>query len=823
MGDKLQWQPNAARNALQLHRELEAVWRNPPGWRGWLTSSSHNDLGLRFMLTAFFFFAVAGLLSMLIRAQLATRDGQFLSVEQYNQIFTMHGTLMMFMFATPMFSGLASYFLPRMLGTRDTAFPRLTALGWWCYLLGGVILLAALVGGVAPNGGWFMYTPLSSKTYSPGVNADIWLLGITFVEVSALAAAVDMTVSILRLRGPGMRLIEMPLMAWYLLGTSVMMLVGFPPLILGSLLLELERAFNWPFFDPLRGGDSLLWQHLFWLFGHPEVYIVFLPAAGVISTILPVMARTRILGYGAIVGAVLALVFLSFGLWVHHMFAVGIPHMALAFFSAASALVAVPTAVQIFLWIGTLWKGQPRMELPMLYLMGFFITFVMGGLTGVMLAIVPFNWQAHDTAFVTAHLHYVLVGGFVFPIMAGVVYWMPMISGRQPIAHLSRLAFWVILVGFHGTFFLMHLTGLLGMPRRVPGYPNNPEWEWLNLSSSFFGFVMTMGFALFVLSLVLQRLYGRVAPHNPWQAPGLEWQIPRFKPLYNFASLPLPEQQGLQAARGEGALPGAPRGQREVLAVDVITGTPQYVVMLPGNTFLPLYTACTIAVFVLMLLFGWYAAAAVALAGVIAICWCWGAPALPQKDWGLVPVLPGLKLPVHVNVPKNLSHTGLSCLLVADGSMYASFLFGIGFLSVIAPNWPPPDSSLATVHAVVGLVVVALLGGNMFWSRQPAGPRALAGAATGGVALLLLVWLATQLDDPTQHARSALYAFALAYVVAHTLVGTLLAARSYIQSRTGYLGAGLAGAQPVWHLWQVYTFITALLLWGVVLLQQWIS
>ncbi|MBQ0131280.1 MAG: cbb3-type cytochrome c oxidase subunit I, partial [Comamonas sp.] len=405
-------QPNPPRNALALHRELQAVWGNPPGWRGWITTSSHSMLGMRFMLTAFFFFGVAGLLSMLIRAQLATRNGAFLSVDQYNQIFTMHGTLMMFMFATPMFTGLASYLLPRMLGTRDTAYPRLSALGWWCYVLGGLILLAALVGGVAPDGGWFMYTPLSSKTYSPGVNADVWLLGITFVEVSAIAAAVDFTVSILRLRAPGMKLIDMPLMAWYLLGAAAMMLVGFPPLILGSLLLELERAFGWPFFDPLRGGDALLWQHLFWLFGHPEVYIVFLPAAGVISTVLPVMARTRIVGYGAIVGAILALVFLSFGLWVHHMFAVGIPHMALAFFSAASALVAVPTAVQIFLWIGTLWRGHPQMHLPMLYLMGFFATFVMGGLTGVMLAIVPFNWQAHDTAFVTAHLHYVLVGGF---------------------------------------------------------------------------------------------------------------------------------------------------------------------------------------------------------------------------------------------------------------------------------------------------------------------------------------------------------------------------------------------------------------------------
>lgn len=816
-------QPNPPQNALALHRELDAVWRNPPGWRGWLSSSSHLHLGMRFMLTAFFFFAVAGLLSMLIRAQLATRNGAFLSVDQYNQIFTMHGTLMMFLFATPMLTGMASYFLPRMLGTRDSAYPRLSALGWWCYLFGGLILLAALLGGVAPDGGWFMYTPLSSRAYSPGVNADVWLLGITFVEVSAIAAAIDITVSILRLRAPGMKLIEMPLMAWYLLGTAVMMLVGFPPLILGSLLLELERAFDWPFFDPLRGGDSLLWQHLFWLFGHPEVYIIFLPAAGIISTVLPVMARTRIVGYGAIVAAILALVFLSFGLWVHHMFAVGIPHMALAFFSAASALVAVPTAVQIFLWIGTLWRGHPQMHLPMLYLMGFFATFVMGGLTGVMLAIVPFNWQAHDTAFVTAHLHYVLIGGFVFPLMAGVVYWMPLISGRQPVANLGKWAFWILFVGFHGTFFLMHLTGLLGMPRRIAAYPLNPEWEWLNLISSFFGFVMTMGFALFALSLVLQYRFGARSTRNPWGAEGREWQVPRFQPLYNFASLPLVQQDGLAAARGEGALPGAPRGERELLVVDMVSGAPRYVLMVPGSTLLPLFTALVIGCFVLLLLMGHYAWSVVGLAGIFVMGWRWGAPVLPTKDWGLVSVLPHVQLPLHFDVAKNIAHSGVATLLVANGSMYASFLFGIGFLSVIAPNWPPPASGLGMVQAALALAVIALLACVSVLARGISGRRALLGSILGALALGLIAVLASGLDDPARHARAALYAFALGYVAVHTLIGSLLAAHAYQQSKDGRLTAHRAGVQPVWLLWQNYTFITALILLCVVALQQWAS
>ncbi|RZA24629.1 MAG: cytochrome ubiquinol oxidase subunit I, partial [Proteobacteria bacterium] len=434
-------------SALRRHYELNRIWRAPKGWRGTLVSVNHSDIGKRFILAAFAFFAIGGTLAMLIRAQLATPGSAFVGPAIYNQLFTMHGTIMMFLFAIPMFEGLALYMLPKLLGSRDMAFPRLSAYGWWCYLFGGTIMIVALVCGVAPDGGWFMYTPLSSKTFTPGINADVWLLGITFVEISAVAAAIEITVSILKLRAPGMRLNHMPLFAWYMLVTALMMIVAFPPLILGSILLEVERAFDWPFFDSTRGGSPMLWQHLFWLFGHPEVYIIFLPAAGVVSTVLPVMARTTILGYSWIVSALLALAFLSFGLWVHHMFTTGIPHMALGFFSAASALVAVPTALQIFAWIGTLWNGRPELKLPMLYLLGFFLVFVLGGLTGVMLAMVPFDWQAHDSYFVVAHLHYVLVGGFIFPMLAGAYYWLPHFTGRARVPRLGEAAFWLILVG----------------------------------------------------------------------------------------------------------------------------------------------------------------------------------------------------------------------------------------------------------------------------------------------------------------------------------------------------------------------------------------
>ncbi|MBJ2149790.1 cytochrome c oxidase subunit I [Paracoccus sp. IB05] len=805
--------PNPPQRALRLHRELDRVWGRPAGWRGILTSVNHSELGLRFMVTAFVFFAIAGCLAMLIRAQLATPGGAFLDTALYNQFFTMHGSLMMFLFAIPMLEGLGMYLLPKMLGSRDLAFPRLSALGWWCYLFGGLIILSALVAGVAPDGGWFMYTPLSSKTYSPGINADVWLLGVTFVEISALAAAVEITVTILRMRAPRMKLTEMPLFAWYMLGTSAMMLVGFPPLILASMLLEIERAFDWPFFDVTRGGDPLLWQHLFWLFGHPEVYIIFLPAAGAISTILPVMCRTKIMGYGAIVAAVLGLVFLSFGLWVHHMFTVGIPHMALAFFSAASALVAVPTAVQIFAWIGTIWQGRPEMRLPMLHLMGFFSTFVMGGLTGVMLAIVPFNWQAHDTAFVTAHLHYVLIGGFVFPMMAAAVYWMPLFTGRAAVRGLGPTAFWLILIGFHGTFFIMHLTGLLGMPRRIDVYPDNSEWIWTNLVSSFFGFVMAAGFALFALDLLLQILFGERTRRDPWQADTLEWAMPMPAPSYNIASLPFPGQSALQLARGEGLLPGAPRGRRETLVVDAISGAPRHIAVLPGNSALPIVTAAVIGGFVLLMLFGFYPLAPFGLAAIGVTVWQWHKFMGSQSDEPPIEAAPGVSLPVNHSVPDGLARTGLTCLLIANGTFFTCYLFAVGFLSVIAPGWPAPESTIGTLPAgtlaaVLILILIAASGLARFplaTGSTVALPLLLLGlGVTGGLAMLL--------DDPTRHARDALRAAGLGYVALHCAIAALFALLCLVQRRDGRLAEGRVAAWPIWRAWQDFTLATTLIL-----------
>ncbi|MDO5630624.1 MAG: cytochrome c oxidase subunit I [Paracoccus sp. (in: a-proteobacteria)] len=810
---------------------MDRVWRDLPGWRGFFTSVNHTTIGLRFMMTAFVFFAIGGVLAMLIRAQLATRQGAFLDTDLYNQIFTMHGSIMMFLFAIPMLEGLALWLLPKILGTRDMAFPRLSTLGYFCYLFGGSVIVLSLLFGAAPDGGWFMYVPLSGRTYTPGINADVWLLGVTFVEISAVAAAVEITVTILRCRAPGMALTKMPLMGWYLLGTSVMMLVGFPPLILGSILLEVERAFDWPFFDVARGGDPLLWQHLFWLFGHPEVYIIFLPAAGALSTIIPVLSRTTILGYGAIVAAVIGLVFLSFGLWVHHMFTVGIPHMALAFFSAASALVAVPTAVQIFAWIGTMYEGRVQFRLPMLYIMGFFATFVLGGLTGVMLAMVPFNWQAHDTAFVTAHLHYVLVGGFVFPMLAAVTWWMPLICGRWRVRGMGEAAFWLIFIGFHGTFFLMHLTGLLGMPRRIDVYPGNPEWEWLNLISSIFGMVQAAGFALLVFDLGMQALFGRRSWRNPWDAPTLDWAMPLPAPSYNFASLPRPGEGAealLPLARGEGLLPGAPRGLREVIVTDAGTGRPQHVAVLPTNTWLPLITALAVGSFFAMMLAGWYWAALVGVAATLMAAWRWGAIMGTERDTAPIEVAPGLVLPVHWQVRNTLGYSGSVALLVADGTLFASLLFGVGFLTVVAPGWPAPASGIDTggmaVMAGAALVLMAFgsIAARLAEARRVAAGGLWAGAGLMAAigALALLAGLGFGLDDPRRHARDALRGAALGYVVAHGVIAAMLALRSLADARQGRLGAHRRGAIPIWRLFQDFWLATSVILAAVIAAQE---
>ncbi|MFC2971071.1 cytochrome c oxidase subunit I [Azotobacter bryophylli] len=809
----------------RLHRALLAVWADPRGWRA-LSAVSHGRIGRRFLLTGGAFFLIGGLLAMLMRAQLARPEQALLDHRVYNQLFTLHGTLMMFLFAVPILEGLAFYLIPKMLGARDLLFPRLSAFGYWCYLFGGLILLASLPLGLAPDGGWFMYTPLSGAAHSPGPGADVWLMGTTLVEISSLAGGIELAVSILRGRAPGMSLDRMPLFAWYMLVTGLMIVFGFPPLILAGVLLELERAAGFAFFDPARGGDPLLWQHLFWLFGHPEVYIIFLPAAGIVSTLLPVFAGRPLVGYRWAVLAAIGTGFLSFGLWVHHMFTVGIPLLAQAFFSAASMLVAVPTGIQVFAWLATLWTGRPRFAVPMLWLAGFLAIFVAGGLTGVMLALVPFDWQAHDSHFVVAHLHYVLVGGMFFPLVAGLYYWLPHFSGRMPSERLGRWGFWLTFGGFNATFLVMHWTGLLGMPRRVYTYPAGLGWDGPNLISSLGSFVMAMGVAMLLLDLGLHFRFGRRAPANPWRADTLEWATALPPAAYNFASLPacatrhpLWENPALAQgiAAGRHGLAAADHGRRETWSSEPLSGRVREVVQLPGNSWLPLGAALALAALCLALLAGAYGLAGAAALASLAILlrWSWvnGAHPLAAPDARTEPGDP----PLHWRTFDGPGLWGMGLSLLADGALFFSLIFAWFYLWAVAPNWQPPARS--PLPALALLLDGLLLGGIVLGFRRLLArlrrrdcrhleARLWGLAAAGLLQALGLAWILWRTPlAPGAGAHDALVAAILGYLLLHCALGPLLTALQAWRVRLGLVGERAPYEPAVLARWWSYCLL----------------
>lgn len=792
---------------IARHAHLARLWRDPPtGAARWFTAVNHSTLGRRFILTALAFFLIGGTLAMLVRTQLATPHNAFLAPGSYNQVFTMHGTIMMFLFAIPMLEGFAMYLLPKMLGARDLAFPRLGAYAYWCYVFGGLMLVVALLAGIAPASGWFMYTPLSNAVYSPGMGADVWLIGVTFAEISALCGAVELVVSILRLRAPGMSLNRMPLFAWYMLVTALMILTGFPPLILGSILLELERALGWPFFEAARGGSPLLWQHLFWMFGHPEVYIIFLPAAGMVSTLVPVLARHPMVGHAWVVAAAIALGLISFSLWAHHMFTVGLPYGAEAFFSVASMLVVVPTSIQVFAWIATLWAGRPVLRLPLLYLFGFLAIFVAGGLTGVMVALVPFDWQVHDTHFVVAHFHYVLIGGMVFPVIAAAYYWLPHFTGHMASERLGAWAFWLIFIGFNLTFLVMHLTGLLGMPRRVYGYAPDLGWDLPNLVSSIGGFLQAVGFAMLLLDLVLHVRIGKIAPRNPWEADTLEWAMPTPPPSYNFAAQPrvssrhpLWDEPGLGARLAAGTpYPGSPwPTRRETIAVDPLSGEPLHLVVLPGPGWLPFGTALMTGCFFLALLLKLYPLAAAGMLGTAAFVLVWAWQTGARSDPELLEVGEGLYLrPHHGQAEAAPGRSGLLCALVADAMLLASLLFGWVYVQMLATDAHATRTILDARIAVAlgGLTTlaaayVALRRASTMneHGRAPGSWVALAtmGNLLAAIAFVTLVCLS--LPQASRHAQPALCTALFCYMAIHAGIGTLMTGFATLRQRAGFI------------------------------------
>jgi cytochrome c oxidase subunit I len=592
-------------DSAALERQLTMVWSSPPGVWGWLLTVDHKIIGRRYIATAFVFLALGGVLAIAMRWQLAQPEGRLVGPDRYNQIFTMHGANMMFLFAVPVMEAMAVYLVPLMVGTRNIAFPRLNAFSYWIYLAGGLMLWISFALDMAPDVGWFAYVPLSGPEYGAGKRADIWAQMITFTEISALAVAVEIVVTVLKLRAPGMTLDRIPLFVWAMLVTSFVIIMAMPAIVIASSTLILDRLVGTHFYNPAEGGDVLLWQHLFWFFGHPEVYIIFLPAVGMVSMIIPTFARRPVFGYLPLVLALIATGILSFGLWVHHMFVTGLPRLGESFFTASSMSIAIPAGVQIFCWIATLWDGRAVYKTPLLFVIAFIVTFVIGGLTGVMVASVPFDTQVHDTYFVVAHFHYVLVGGAVFPLMGAVYYWFPKITGRMMSERLGRWVAGLVFVGFNLTFFPMHILGFQGMPRRIYTYQHDVPWAGLNLFVSLSAIVLAAGFLLFFIDAIRSAKTGQPADDNPWNASSLEWATSSPPQPYNFAHIPIVSSaEPLWQERGP--LPvaeGLRVDRREVIVTSVAEARPEARETSPQNSIWPFWAAIATTVMLIWSIF----------------------------------------------------------------------------------------------------------------------------------------------------------------------------------------------------------------------------
>jgi len=516
-------------------REYPAV---PSGVWSWITTVDHKRIGTLYFVSAIFYFLIGGLEALLMRIQLSRPENTFLTPETYNQLFTMHGTTMIFLVVMPLTAAFFNWLVPLMIGARDVAFPRLNAFSYWTFFFGALLLNAGFLFGAAPDGGWFGYANLTSKTYSPGLNIDFWLLGLQVLGVASLAAAFNFIVTIINLRAPGMTLMRMPVFVWMTLITSFLMIFAFPAITVALILLGFDRFFHTKFYDPLAGGDPILWQHLFWIFGHPEVYILILPAFGIISEVLPTFSRKPLFGYTVVVFSGVAIAFLGFSVWAHHMFTTGMGAVANAAFSGATMLIAVPTGIKIFNWLATCWGGQLRFPTPMLFALSMIGFFTIGGLTGPMHAAVPVDMQQQDTYFVVAHFHYVLFGGSLLGLFAGIYYWFPKISGKFLDEGLGKLHFWLTIIGLNATFFPMHFLGVDGMPRRIYTYPAEMGGGFWNAVVSTGAFVIALATLVFLWNLIASTVAGKQAGSDPWDGRTLEWTIPSPPPHYNFAAIP---------------------------------------------------------------------------------------------------------------------------------------------------------------------------------------------------------------------------------------------------------------------------------------------
>jgi cytochrome c oxidase subunit I len=611
----------------EIRAKLTSSWKEKSGLWGWLTSTNHKSIAKRYIITAVVFFLLGGLEAGMMRMQLSRPENRFIGPDLYNQIFTMHGSTMMFLFAVPVMEGVGLWLVPLMIGTRNVAFPRLNALGYWMFLFGGVLLYAGFFTNTGPDAGWFAYVPLSGPEYSPGKRMDIWAQMITFTEVAALIGAVELITTIFKQRAPGMSLNRMPLFVWAELITSFMIIFALPAIVVSSTMLATDRLIDTHFFNPAEGGDALLWQHLFWFFGHPEVYIIFIPALGMVSSVVEAFTQRRIFGYPAMILSMVSTAFLGFSLWVHHMFATPLPQLGQSFFTAASSAISIPSGVQIFCWIATIWAGRPRFTTSFMFVIGFFFLFIIGGLSGVMIASVPYDLQVHDTYFIVAHFHYVLLGGAVFPLWAGFYLWFPKVTGRLLSEKAGKWNFWLFFIGMNVTFFPMHILGLMGMPRRVYTYLPEMGWGGINALSSIGAVIIVSSVIVFLGNVIWSLKNGAPAGDNPWNSSTLEWATTSPPPSYNHLFIPVVEGRDplWDAPAGElSVVTGLRTDRHEGLVTSIMDAIPEHRYEFKKETILPLLLAVFGGGSIVIAIFTpWGVTIGAILSAIILACWFW--------------------------------------------------------------------------------------------------------------------------------------------------------------------------------------------------------
>ena len=694
-----------------LVRGLERVWESAHDEAGWVTTTDHKKIGARYIATAFVFFILGGIEALVMRAQLALPGQALVDPATYDGLFTMHGTTMIFLFATPMLSGFGNYLVPLMIGARDMAFPRLNAFGYWVFVLAGLLMYLSFPASSLPQNGWFAYTPLSGPAYSPESGIDFWSLGLIFLGIATTVGGINFIVTIAKLRAPGMSVDRMPLFVWNILVTAIAMVFAIPSLTVAAALLELDRYIGTHFYDPAGGGNPLLWQHLFWIFGHPDVYIIFMPAAGMVSSILPVFVRRPIVGYPALVLASVLTIAIGFGVWAHHMFAVGLPVQALGFFSAASMLIAIPAGLQMAAWIATIWAGRALWSTAFLFAVGFIVLFLLGGLTGVMLGALPFDWQVTDSYFVVAHFHYVLFGGMVFPLFGAFYYWFPKMSGRLLDERLGVANFVTMFVGFNLAFFPMHIAGMLGMPRRVYTYPGGSALDALNLLSTAGSFLIAVSVVIFIANWARASRRGHVAGADPWASNTLEWATASPPPVYNFDRIPMVRSRDplwdKRTPRTASEPADLATSRRQTFGTSPIEARAETYLRMPMDSLAPALAAAALFVLFAGLLLKFLVVVALGAVLVIAavVLWLW-----PTRE------VRGAHLPID-DAPRAIEPGrapgwwGVALLVGTDATMFVALLASYFYLGFAAnASWPPPE--IERPRLLMPLIGSALLLGS---------------------------------------------------------------------------------------------------------------